>query len=98
MVVPTSRSLPGMAAILPIRAHRRNHHVAPLPGQRASVITKQNMGSHSIESHASREGGDLRAILDGLRRVVQVLRESSRAAERRIGLSSAQLFVLQRLA
>ena len=37
-------------------------------------------------------------VLDGVRRIVQALRESSRLAERRVGLTSAQLFVLQKLA
>lgn len=36
--------------------------------------------------------------MDALRRIVQVLRESSRWAERHVGLSGAQLFVLQKLA
>jgi DNA-binding MarR family transcriptional regulator len=45
--------------------------------------------------HTNRE---TRAALDGIRRVVQALRVSSRAAEQRVGLSAAQLFVLQRLA
>ena len=40
---------------------------------------------------------DTRQVLDALRRVVQALRESSRVAESRFGLSSAQLFVLQKL-
>ncbi len=53
------------------------------------------MGSHTFEAG---ERGDVRQVLDGLRRLVQVLRESSRAAERRVGITSAQLFVLQRLA
>ncbi|HEY4187036.1 MAG TPA: MarR family winged helix-turn-helix transcriptional regulator [Polyangia bacterium] len=39
-----------------------------------------------------------REVLDGVRRIVRVLRESSRASERHVGLSAAQLFVLQRLA
>ena len=39
-----------------------------------------------------------RAVLDAVRRIVRVLRESSRAAERSVGLGAAQLFVLQRLA
>ena len=46
-------------------------------------------------AHTNRE---TRAALDGIRRVVQALRVSSRAAEQRVGLSGAQLFVLQRLA
>jgi DNA-binding MarR family transcriptional regulator len=41
---------------------------------------------------------ETRAAMDGIRRVVQALRVSSRAAEHAVGLSGAQLFVLQRLA
>ena len=41
---------------------------------------------------------DARAVLDAIRRIVQVLRISSRAGERELGLSAAQLFVLDRLA
>jgi DNA-binding MarR family transcriptional regulator len=37
-------------------------------------------------------------ILDSFRRIVRVLRESSRAAEQRVGLTGAQLFVIQMLA
>jgi DNA-binding MarR family transcriptional regulator len=37
-------------------------------------------------------------VLDDLRRIVRALRESSRAAERRLGVSGAQLFVLRALA
>ena len=36
--------------------------------------------------------------MDSIRRVVQALRVSSRAAEQRVGLSGAQLFVLEKLA
>ena len=39
-----------------------------------------------------------REVLDAIRRIVQVLRVGSRAAERDVGLSAAQLFVLERLA
>jgi DNA-binding MarR family transcriptional regulator len=41
---------------------------------------------------------DIRAIMDALRQIVRALRVSSRAAEARLGISGAQLFVLQRLA
>jgi len=41
---------------------------------------------------------DVRAILDGIRHVVRVLRVSARAAERRVGVSGAQLYVLHQLA
>ncbi|HXU05778.1 MAG TPA: MarR family winged helix-turn-helix transcriptional regulator [Polyangia bacterium] len=39
-----------------------------------------------------------REVLDAIRRIVRALRESSRAAERSVGIGAAQLFVLQRLA
>jgi DNA-binding MarR family transcriptional regulator len=45
-----------------------------------------------------RESRETRAILDDLRRIVQMLRESSRAAEAELGVSGAQLFVLRALA
>ena len=38
-----------------------------------------------------------REILDSIRRLVRSLREYSRAAEKKVGLSGAQLFVLQSL-
>src|SRR5262245_15390338 len=41
---------------------------------------------------------DTQAVLDGVRRIVHALRASSRWAERHVGLSGAQLFVLQKLA
>ena len=50
------------------------------------------MGSHTSAA------GDVRAVLDGVRRIVQNLRESSRWAEKNLGMSGAQLFVLQKLA
>jgi DNA-binding MarR family transcriptional regulator len=37
-------------------------------------------------------------VLDAIRRIVQALRESSRLAESRVGLSGAQLFVLRTVA
>ena len=42
--------------------------------------------------------GATQAALDAIRRIVQSLRESSRWSERYVGLSGAQLFVLQKLA
>ena len=42
--------------------------------------------------------GEVRAILDALRQIVQVLRLSAGEARARVGISGAQLFVLQRLA
>jgi DNA-binding MarR family transcriptional regulator len=51
------------------------------------------MGSHVSPASTS----ETRVVLDSMRRIVQCLRESSRAAESRAGLSGAQLFVLRTL-
>jgi MarR family transcriptional regulator, lower aerobic nicotinate degradation pathway regulator len=51
------------------------------------------MGPHTI-----RRTADTRAVLDSVRRIVRTLHESSRAAEKQIGVTGAQLFVLQKLA
>jgi DNA-binding MarR family transcriptional regulator len=52
------------------------------------------MGAHTTRGTAPSS----RDILDSLRRIVQVLRESSRRAEQQLGISGAQLFVLEKLA
>jgi DNA-binding MarR family transcriptional regulator len=48
-------------------------------------------------SHINRVRPASRDVLDSLRRIVQVLREASRRAEQQLGISGAQLFVLERL-
>jgi len=55
------------------------------------------MGTH-IFSEPAAESGDAAAVMDSLRTLVRSLRVSTRAVEREIGISGAQLFVLQRLA
>ena len=40
---------------------------------------------------------DVQQVLDGIRRIVQALREASRESEHLTGLTAAQLFVLRRL-
>lgn len=45
-----------------------------------------------------RQQRDTTAVFNDLRRIVRALRESSRAAERQLGVTSAQLFVLRALA
>ena len=42
--------------------------------------------------------GDGQAVLDSIRRIVHSLELGSRAAQKSVGLSGAQLFVLQTLA
>jgi len=44
------------------------------------------------------QNADAQRALDSLRRIVRALREAARQAERRFGLSGAQLFVLHKLA
>lgn len=60
------------------------------------------MGSHTIRR--ARSGGspaemeDVRTVMDAIRRIVRLLRVSARASEGLVGISGAQLFVLQQLA
>jgi MarR family transcriptional regulator, lower aerobic nicotinate degradation pathway regulator len=51
------------------------------------------MGAHTLTSFAR----DSRLVLDGFRRVVSALRLFDREAEKKVGLSGAQVFVLQKL-
>jgi DNA-binding MarR family transcriptional regulator len=62
-------------------------------GSNAFPAYSTYMGSNTKE-----RGTTTRDVLDAIRRIVQTLRESSRLAERRLGLSGAQLFVLNTLA
>ena len=48
----------------------------------------------SSEIHPEDES---RSVLDSIRRIVQLLRRSSNLSEKKLGLSSAQLFVLHKL-
>jgi hypothetical protein len=49
-------------------------------------------------AHINPRVQETRAILDAVRRIVRALHESSRAAEKTLGVTGAQLFVLQTLA
>lgn len=56
------------------------------------------MGSHILSPVASDESADtVTHAMDGLRRLVRVLRLSAGQVERDVGLSGAQLFVLQQV-
>jgi DNA-binding MarR family transcriptional regulator len=61
---------------------------------------KADAGVGASASATKAGAGDraTREVLDAIRRIVRALRESSRAAERSIGIGAAQLFVLQRIA
>lgn len=65
------------------------------------------MGSHTNSrerlvapggAQGREELDDIRSVMDAIRRVVRMLRVSARASERLVGISGAQLFVLQQLA
>lgn len=55
-------------------------------------------GTQSKRSSQNGTGDEIREVLDSIRRIVRLLRLSSREAEREVGLTGAQLFVLQKLA
>jgi DNA-binding MarR family transcriptional regulator len=58
------------------------------------------MGPHAISRRlpsSTTRDADVKVALDGIRRIVQALRASSRAVEKKVGLSAAQLFVLLKL-
>ena len=48
--------------------------------------------------HTNQAGTPARDVLDSLRRIVRSLLESSRRAEQQLGITGAQLFVLEKLA
>lgn len=50
------------------------------------------MGPNTIN-----DSDDIRRVLDAIRQIVRSLRTASSSAQKRVGLSAAQLFVLQRL-
>src|SRR4051794_18138023 len=58
------------------------------------------MGTHKAQPDDpdAPDGEEVQSVLDSIRRIVRVLRIASRAAEKEVGLSGAQLFVLHRLA
>jgi DNA-binding MarR family transcriptional regulator len=65
------------------------------------------LGSNEIEGNASAHPGaeeltpqaaEITAAMNAVRRIVRALRLSSRASEKALGVSTAQLFVLQQLA
>lgn len=57
-------------------------------------------GLQTKTGRTGRDGAtdDVRDVLDSIRQIVRLLRVSSREAERDVGLTGAQLFVLQKLA
>jgi DNA-binding MarR family transcriptional regulator len=64
---------------------------------RRKTSSRQNTASADRESSNGR-AQDARAVFDSIRRIVRVLRLTSRHTEKEFGLSAAQLFVLQKLA
>jgi DNA-binding MarR family transcriptional regulator len=59
----------------------------------------QGAGPEGVGSPGGQEvDAEVHAAMNGIRRIVRALRLSSRAAEKALGVSGAQLFVLQQLA
>lgn len=63
---------------------------------RARPGAKRRSGGGRAASRSA--GEDVRLIMNSMRRIVQILRIASRAAEKDVGLSGAQLWVLHKLA
>jgi DNA-binding MarR family transcriptional regulator len=54
--------------------------------------------SHQLKSQMSPDArADLTGVIDAIRSIIRTLRVSGRDAEQRLGISSAQLFILQAL-
>jgi DNA-binding MarR family transcriptional regulator len=66
--------------------------------KRAKPSGSKPKGRAAGASTGGEGDGEARAVLDSVRLIVQTLRISSRAAEREVGVSAAQLFVLTKLA
>jgi len=62
------------------------------------MVAQANKRAVSLAKSAAAAPAGVREVLNSLRQIVRSLRVSSRAAEQRVGLSGAQLFVLQCLA
>src|SRR5450432_2546863 len=64
----------------------------------AKPIRGAERGKTAANAERPEPPREVREVLNALRRIVRSLRVSSRTAEQRVGLSGAQLFVLQCLA
>jgi DNA-binding MarR family transcriptional regulator len=69
-------------------------------GSHLSVQRDIGMDNSSPQGQASELHADeeSRTVLDSVRRIVQLLRRSANVSEKQVGLSSAQIFVLHKLA
>ena len=72
--------------------------VPPRLQRSGAAAVPRRAAAGGAKSRAAARGGEVRAALDALRLIVQALRLGAREGERRAGLSSAQLFALQRIA
>src|SRR5918912_3521326 len=61
-------------------------------------MSTQRSGSGEAKSHSARYPREVATVIDALRAINQTLRRSERLAEQRLGISGAQLLVLQELA
>jgi DNA-binding MarR family transcriptional regulator len=76
-------------------------------GKDSGAITSRDLyaeASSMVAEHTAQQPADAleddgsRVVLDSIRRIVQLLRRSANASEKHLGISSAQLFVLHKLA
>src|SRR4051812_46537197 len=61
-------------------------------------VLRTRRGARTTASKLKEDNAETRSILNSMRRIVQILRVASRAAEKDVGLSGAQLWVLHKLA
>ena len=77
---------------------KRGKSTATAGGTAASRPRRPGRGGGGGGGSGAADGDDGRIVLNSVRLIVQTLRISSRAAERDVGVSAAQLFVLTKLA
>jgi DNA-binding MarR family transcriptional regulator len=75
----------------------RTYRVSSMKDQNEAEPKMIGTQSKAGRSEKGKSSDDIREVLDSFRRIVRLLRLSSREAEREVGLSGAQLFVLQKL-
>src|SRR5439155_20477086 len=98
--IASTRSSPRWADTAPPRRRPLRRGFARAIYGHPYMVTHATQPVPAVASAAASvlEDPSARAALDAIRRIVRALREESRASERWLGLSAAQLFVLNRLA
>ena len=81
----------------PPRRSKGSHATPPATRKRPSARPRAGPDKKPAPARAA-AAGEVTGILDSIRRIVRMLRVTSRAVEKHFGLSGAQLFVLHALA